>query len=50
LAERMTDEKAKHTILSVAEECDGSAIWAAICPIYELPARAAILVIDAKGS
>ena len=36
LAERMTDEKAKHTMLSVAEHCDRFAIRAAICSIEEL--------------
>ena len=50
LAERMPDETAKQTMLSVAEECDGFAIWAAMCSIYELAVRAAIRVIDAKGS
>ena len=50
LAERMIDETAKQTMLSVAEECDGFAVWAAMCSIYELAVRAAIRVIDAKGS
>ena len=50
LAERMSDETAKQTMLSVAEECDGFAVWAAMCSIYELAVRAAIRVIDAKGS
>ena len=36
LAERMTDEKAKHTMLSVAEHCDKFAIRAAIHSIEEL--------------
>jgi hypothetical protein len=36
LAERMTDEKAKHTMLSVAEHCDKLAIRAAIHSIEEL--------------
>ena len=36
LAERMPDETAKQTMLSVAEECDKFAIKAAICSIYEL--------------
>ena len=31
LAERMSDETAKQTMLSVAEECDGFAVWAAMC-------------------
>jgi hypothetical protein len=37
-------------VLSVAEECDGFAIWAAMCAIYELAVRAATRVIDAKGA
>jgi hypothetical protein len=36
LAERMIDETAKETMLSVAEECDEFAIKAAMCSIYEL--------------
>jgi hypothetical protein len=36
LAERMIDETAKRTMQSVAEECDGFAIRAAMCSIYEL--------------
>jgi hypothetical protein len=36
LAERISDETVKQTVLSVAEECDGFAIWAAMCSIYEL--------------
>ena len=36
MAERMIDEKAKHTMLSVAEHCDRFAIRAAICSIEEL--------------
>ena len=36
LAERMIDEKAKHTMLNVAEHCDRFAIRAAICSIEEL--------------
>ena len=36
LAERMSDETAKQTMLSVAEECDKFAIKAAMCSIYEL--------------
>ena len=36
LAERMSDEKAKQTILSVAEHCDRFAIRAAIHSIEEL--------------
>ena len=35
LAERMTDEKAKHAVLSVAEHCDKFAIKAAIHSIEE---------------
>ena len=50
LAERMPDETVKQTMLSVAEECDKFAIRAAMCSIYELAVRAAIRVIDAKGS
>ena len=49
LAERMPDETAKQ-MLMVAEECDKFAIKAAMCSIYELAVRAAIRVIDAKGS
>jgi ribosomal protein L17 len=36
LAERMIDETAKQTVLSVAEVCDRFAILAAMCSIYEL--------------
>jgi hypothetical protein len=36
LAERISDKTVKQTVLSVAEECDGFAIWAAMCSIYEL--------------
>ena len=36
LAERMPDETVKQTMLSVAEECDGFAIRAAMCSIYEV--------------
>jgi hypothetical protein len=36
LAERMHDETIKQTMLSVAEECDGFAIGAAMCSVYEL--------------
>jgi hypothetical protein len=36
LAERMPDETIKQTMLSVAEECDGFAIGAAMCSVYEL--------------
>jgi hypothetical protein len=36
LAERMIDEMAKQTMLSVAEECDGFAIKAAMCSLYEV--------------
>ena len=47
LAERMSDETAKQTMLSVAEG-DGFAVWAAMCSIYEL---AVSRVIDeTKGS
>ena len=48
LAERISDETVKQTVLSVAEECDGFAVWAAMCSIYEL---AISRVIDeTKGS
>jgi len=36
LAERMGDETAKQTMLSVAEVCDRFAIGAAMCSIYGL--------------
>ena len=36
LAERMTDETAKETMLSVAEVCERFAVWAAMCTIYEV--------------
>ena len=36
LAERVIDETAKQTMLSVAEVCDRFAIGAAMCSIYEL--------------
>ena len=36
LAERVPDETAKQTMLSVAKECDKFAIKAAMCSIYEL--------------
>jgi hypothetical protein len=36
LAERMSDETAKHAVLSVAEHCDKFAIRAAIHSIEEL--------------
>jgi hypothetical protein len=36
LAERISDETVKQTMLSVAEECDKFAIKAAMCSIYEL--------------
>jgi hypothetical protein len=36
LAERMPDETAKQTMLSVAKECDKFAIKAAMCSIHEL--------------
>ena len=39
LAERISDETVKQTVLSVAEECDGFAVWAAMCSIYELAVR-----------
>jgi hypothetical protein len=32
----MPDEIVKQTMLSVAEECDGFAIGAAMCSVYEL--------------
>ena len=48
LAERMSDETAKQTMLSVAEECDGFAVWAAMCSIYELAVSRAIG--ETKGS
>ena len=48
LAEQMSDETAKQTMLMVAEVCDRFAIGAAICSIYEL---AISHVIDrTKGS
>jgi hypothetical protein len=48
LAERMSDETVKQTMLMVAEECDRFAIRAAMCSIYEL---AISHVIDrTKGS
>jgi hypothetical protein len=48
LAERMSDETAKQTMLMVAEACDMFAIGAAMCSLYEL---AASRVIDwTKGS
>ena len=48
MAERISDETVKQTALSVAEECDGFAIWVAICSTYEL---AVSRVIDeTKGS
>jgi len=52
VAERISDETVKQTALSVAEECDGFAIWVAIwvaiCSTYEL---AVSRVIDeTKGS
>ena len=50
LAERMIDETAKPTMLSVAADCDRFAVRAAMRSIYELAVRAAIRVIDAKGS
>jgi hypothetical protein len=46
----MSDETAKQTMLMVAEVCDRFVIGAAMCSIYELAVRAAIRVIDAKGS
>ena len=39
LAERMSDETAKQTMLMVAEVCDRFAIGAAMCSIYELAVR-----------
>jgi hypothetical protein len=51
LAERMIDEMAKQTMLSVAEVCDRFAVLAAMCSIYELAVRAAIRSVDeTKGS
>jgi len=48
LAERMSDESAKQTMLWVTEVCDRFAIGAAMCSIYEL---AVSHVIDrTKGS
>jgi hypothetical protein len=48
LAERMSDETAKQTMLMVAEVCDRFAIGAAMCSIYGL---AISHVIDrTKGS
>ena len=48
LAERMSDETVKQTMLMVAEECGRFAIGAAMCSIYEL---AVSNVIDRmKGS
>ena len=48
LAERMSDETVKQTMLMVAEECDRFAIGAAMCSLYEL---AVSRVIDeTKGS
>jgi len=48
LAERISDETVKQTVLSVAEECDGFAVWAAMCSIYELAVSRAIG--ETKGS
>jgi len=39
LAERMSDETAKQTMLMVAQLCDKFAIGAAMCSIYELAVR-----------
>ena len=48
LAERMSDETAKQTMLMVAQVCEKFAIGAAMCSIYELAVRH---VIDrTKGS
>ena len=47
-AELMSGETAKQTMLSVAEECDGFAVWAAMCSIYELAVSRAIG--ETKGS
>ena len=33
---RMPNETVKQTMLSVAEECERFAVWAAMCSIYEL--------------
>ena len=42
MAERISDETVKQTALSVAEECDGFAIWVAICSTYEVAVSRAI--------
>jgi len=42
LAERMSDETVKQTMLMVAEECDRFAIGAAMCSLYELAVSRAI--------
>ena len=48
MAERTIDKTARQTMLMVAEVCDGFAIGAAICSIYEL---AVSRVVDrTKGS
>jgi len=47
LAERVIDETAKQTMLSIAEVCDRFAIWAAMCSIYELAVRR--LIDETKG-
>jgi hypothetical protein len=39
LAERMIDETAKQTMLSVAEVCDRFAVWAAMRSLEELFVR-----------
>jgi hypothetical protein len=47
LAERVIDETAKQTMLSVAEVGDRFAIGAAMCSIYELAIRR--LIDETKG-
>jgi hypothetical protein len=47
LAERVIDETAKRTMLSVAEVCDRFAIGAVMCSIYELAVRR--LIDETKG-
>ena len=42
LAERMSDETAKQTMLMVAQVCEKFGIGAAMCSIYELAVRHAI--------
>jgi len=47
LAERVIDETAKQTMLSVAEVSDRFAVGAAMCSIYELAVRR--LIDETKG-